>query len=123
MTLHGTRFRVRTSAGHLRPLFTTFALSSSLAWGTEPLAVDADGLVIDAGYEQVRTQCTACHSARLVTQNRSDRDGWVQMIRWMQDTQGLWPLGENEPIILDYLARHYGPVATGRRKPLEITFE
>ena len=103
----------------LRPLLTSFALVSGLA---HP-AVDANGLVIDTGYEQVRAQCSACHSLKLVTQNRSDRDGWLQMIRWMQDSQGLWPLGDNEPIILDYLAEHFGPIATGRRKPLEVTFE
>jgi hypothetical protein len=40
------------------------------------------------------------------------------MIRWMQDTQGLWSLGDNEPLVLDYLAQHYGPFAVGRRPPL-----
>jgi hypothetical protein len=40
------------------------------------------------------------------------------MIRWMQETQGLWPLGENEVPVLDYLATNYGPVNVGRRRPL-----
>jgi len=78
----------------------------------------ASGLVVDTGFEQVRAQCAACHSLKLVQQNRADRDGWLQMIRWMQETQGLWPLGDNEPLIVDYLAKHYGPVGSGRRKPL-----
>ena len=78
----------------------------------------ASGLIVDEGFEQVRAQCGACHSLKLVQQNRADRDGWLQMIRWMQDSQGLWPLGANEPVILDYLANHYGPVRGGRRKPL-----
>ena len=76
------------------------------------------GLVMDKGFEVVRGHCGTCHSLRLVTQNRADRDGWIQMIRWMQDTQGLWPLGADETIILDYLSKHYGPVRSGRRKPL-----
>ena len=81
--------------------------------------IDAgSGLIVDTGFEQVRAQCGACHSLRLVLQNRADRDGWLQMIRWMQDTQGLWPLGEKEAVILDYLATHYGPVKSGRRRPL-----
>jgi hypothetical protein len=58
-----------------------------------------------------------------VAQNRADRDGWLQMIRWMQDTQNLWPLGEAEPVILDYLAENYGPLPRGRRAPLEVSFE
>ena len=78
----------------------------------------ASGLVVDAGFEQVRAQCVACHSLKLVTQNRADAQGWTQMIRWMQEEQGLWPLGEAEPQIIAYLAKHYGPVSSGRRASL-----
>jgi hypothetical protein len=78
------------------------------------------GLIVDTGYKQIRAQCTACHSSRLIVQNRSNREGWQAMIRWMQDTQGLWSLGDSEPVILDYLARNYGPTSSGRRRPLEV---
>ena len=76
------------------------------------------GLVIDEHFELVRSQCTACHSAKLVTQNSASREGWEQMIRWMQRDQGLWDLGANEPLILDYLSEHYGIKEQGRRAPL-----
>ena len=76
------------------------------------------GLVIDQHLDLVRAQCTACHSAKLITQNRATREGWEQMIRWMQKDQGLWDLGENEQLILDYLALHYGVKKGGRRTPL-----
>ena len=76
------------------------------------------GLVLAPGFEVVSVQCTVCHSAKLITQNRADRDGWLAMIRWMQESQGLWPLGENEAPIVDYLAVNYGPAAAGRRRPL-----
>jgi hypothetical protein len=86
--------------------------------------VDPDsGLVVAPGYEQVRAQCTVCHSARLVTQNRASREGWQQMIRWMQESQGLWPLGDAEPLILDYLEQNYGPRPRGRRAPLVVSFD
>jgi len=42
------------------------------------------------------------------------------MIRWMQETQGLWQLGKNEPIILDYLAKHYAPEEVVRRPGLDV---
>lgn len=77
------------------------------------------GLIIAEGFETVRATCTACHSGKLVAQNRATRTGWKEMITWMQETQGLWALGENEPIILDYLATNYGPEETGRRANLE----
>ena len=78
------------------------------------------GLVVAEGFEIVRGTCTACHSAKLITQNRATRSGWKQMIRWMQETQGLWNLGEQEPIILDYLAKHYAPKDTGRRPQIDV---
>lgn len=80
----------------------------------------ATGLVYAEGFELVRGTCTACHSAKLITQNRATREGWEQMIRWMQKTQNLWDLGANEPIILDYLAAHYAPEEIGRRANLDV---
>jgi hypothetical protein len=76
------------------------------------------GFVISENYEVVRAQCTACHSAKLVTQNRMTRENWLATIRWMQKTQGLWPLGDQEPIILDYLETYYSPVEVSRRPHL-----
>jgi hypothetical protein len=84
-----------------------------------------DGIHLRTGFRDgeglmaVVTNCTPCHSARLVTQNRMTREGWEQTIRWMQKTQNLWDLGANEAIILDYLAAHYAPEKKGRRQNLE----
>ncbi len=80
----------------------------------------ATGMVYAEGFDVVRATCTACHSAQLVTQNRASREGWVNMIDWMQETQGLWELGEQEPIILDYLATYYAPEEVGRRANLDV---
>lgn len=66
----------------------------------------------------VQAHCTGCHSAALITQNRLTRQGWLDTIRWMQEKQGLWPLGEQETQILDYLEKYYYPQSTGRRKAL-----
>jgi cytochrome c5 len=80
----------------------------------------ATGLIYAEGFEPVRATCTACHSAQLVTQNRATRAGWKSMIEWMQATQGLWDLGEQEATILDYLAKYYAPAEVGRRMPIEV---
>ena len=71
------------------------------------------------GLPLVIAHCTPCHSAELVTQNRMTREGWESTIRWMQETQNLWDLGENESVILDYLATYYAPEEQGRRPNLE----
>jgi hypothetical protein len=77
------------------------------------------GLVIDDALPLVKGNCTGCHSAKLITQNRASREGWKSMIVWMQETQKLWDLGENEDEILDYLAKHYAPEQIGRRENLK----
>jgi hypothetical protein len=78
----------------------------------------ADELKAGLNAEIVSQTCIACHSLKLVTQNRADREGWLAMIRWMQEKQGLWPLGDNEDKILDYLSTYYGPTKSFRRAPL-----
>lgn len=90
-------------------------MALSLLFACQSKAIE---LKEDPNRPYVIAHCTACHSAALITQNRMTRDGWLNTIRWMQEKQGLWPLGEHEDIVLDYLAKHYYPEATGRRKPL-----
>lgn len=78
------------------------------------------GLRDDENLPVVIAQCTACHSAQLITQNRATKEGWKNMIKWMQETQGLGNLGKSEPQIINYLAKYYTPVETGRRKNLDL---
>ncbi|HMQ59994.1 MAG TPA: hypothetical protein PKE06_04955 [Flavilitoribacter sp.] len=116
----------------------------SLGWGSEPAAAGeempaqavvaadttdnrvedgihlATGLIYADGFETVRKNCTACHSGKLVAQNKATREGWEETIRWMQATQGLWDLGDAEAEILDYLAANYAPAETGRRTNLDV---
>lgn len=80
----------------------------------------ATGLIHAEGFELVQANCLGCHSSKLITQNRNSREGWEQLIHWMQETQGLWDLGEQELGILDYLSTQYGPTAQGRRPVLQL---
>ena len=78
------------------------------------------GLKVGVGFNIVKQTCTGCHSSAMIVQNKATREGWLDMIRWMQKTQGLWDLGENETAILNYLETNYAPQISGRRKPLEV---
>ena len=78
------------------------------------------GLIDDTGLLLVLQHCTACHSTQLITQNRMTKVGWKSTIRWMQATQNLWDLGEDEDIVLTYLAKNYAPSAIGRRQSLIV---
>lgn len=76
----------------------------------------ATGLVVDKGLDVVTANCTGCHSSKLITQFHTDRAGWLEKIRWMQQKQKLWALGEAEPVILDYLAKNYPATETVNRR-------
>ena len=84
----------------------------------EPTAHPKTGLVDAPGHNMVMAHCTACHSASLISQNKMSRERWLGTIQWMQRTQKLWPLGDAEPVILDYLSTWYGPKSQGRRAPI-----
>lgn len=77
------------------------------------------GLKDDEGMMAVVTHCTGCHSAQLVIQNRMNRERWNATIRWMQETQNLWDLGDNQELIVDYLVKNYPVSEKGRRAQLQ----
>ena len=93
----------------------------TLPIATEPGSnFDASNFAPGEGRALVVANCTACHSDKLVTQNRSDSQGWRELIYWMQKKQGLWPLDpQTEDVIVGYLAMHYGrpEVADDIRRP------
>jgi len=95
----------------------------AVAFSAEPVIDEQTGLIVAPGFEQVKKICTVCHSSMLITQNKADRDGWLELIRWMQAKQGLQELEPDiENKILDYLATYYGPTAASRRPQLDIQF-
>lgn len=91
-------------------------------WPGQAAAADVDAaasLVRKPGWELVLTQCGGCHSYGLVTNQRGDRQTWLEIIRRMQRDEKMWRLGADvEAAILDYLAENYPPTAAFRRAPL-----
>lgn len=77
------------------------------------------GLVDAEGLMTVVSNCTTCHSAKLLTQNRMTAEGWNETIKWMQEKQGLWDLGDNQEVIVNYLVTNYPYKKKGRRPRLE----
>ena len=76
----------------------------------------ATGLRIADDWELVRNNCVACHSPRLITQQRGSEAQWLAMIRWMQEKQNLWQFDPaTEDRIVTYLAENYPPQADRRR--------
>jgi hypothetical protein len=74
------------------------------------------GFPMTGDWELVRANCIACHSPKLVTQQRGTAEQWLAMIRWMQEKQNLWDFQpEVEQKIVAYLAEHFPPSAERRR--------
>ncbi len=76
------------------------------------------GLIEAEGLMSVVNNCTNCHSAKLVIQNRMNTERWKSTIQWMQRTQNLWDLGDQEEVIINYLVKNYPPPKKGRRQAL-----
>ncbi|WP_396634612.1 monoheme cytochrome C [Maribacter sp. R86514] len=76
------------------------------------------GFIEAPGMVETIQNCTNCHSAKLVMQNRMNKERWKSTIKWMQETQNLWDLGENEAVIINYLVTNYPPKKVGRRAVL-----
>ena len=73
------------------------------------------GFIDGEGLMTVVNNCTNCHSSKIVLQNRMNVEAWNSTIEWMQKTQNLWDLGDDQKIIVDYLVSNYPPKSKGRR--------
>ena len=85
----------------------------------EPELDPATGLKMAGDWQLVRANCVACHSGKLITQQRGSAEQWLTMIRWMQKKQNLWQFDPvTEEKIIGYLAEYYPPGASQRRAAL-----
>ena len=85
----------------------------------EPAFDPVTGFKMTGDWELVRANCVACHSAKLITQQRGTSQQWLTMIRWMQKKQNLWAFDPaTEEKIIAYLADNYPPSDAQRRAAL-----
>ena len=82
----------------------------------EPEIDPLTGFKMTGDWELVRGNCIACHSAKLITQQRGTSQQWLAMIRWMQKKQNLWQFDPaTESRIIAYLSENYPPEDARRR--------
>lgn len=68
-------------------------------------------------WKLVRAHCTSCHSSQIFKNLRLSSTAWQDVIKRMQEEEGLWDLGDDEPKIVEYLATYFGPApATSQRR-------
>lgn len=111
----------------MRAIVSRFTLASAFFLGLtvfcmaneETVEIDPNtGLRMDAdeNWKLIKSNCSACHSERLLTQQQLDRANWAKAIKRMQTQENLWDLGEYETKILDYLSSFYGASSKPKRQ-------
>lgn len=66
------------------------------------------------GQEETFYGCTACHNTAVIRRSRLTREQWDGLMDWMTERHGMAPLeGEERRVIVDFLARHFGPAQAG----------
>jgi len=86
------------------------AVAGALVFAMSADAGEFGRLVDGKGAEETYYACTGCHSDMLVAQQGLTRERWNELIDWMIDEQGMPELEpEERKLILDYLAKNYGP--------------
>ena len=79
----------------------------ALAFDAVP-GIAEENLPDGAGREEVEIYCAACHSLKIVVQQRLSRDAWDETLVWMVEEQAMDPLSRDErKLVLDYLATHF----------------
>ncbi len=67
------------------------------------------GLPSGPGREAVFYLCSACHSIKLVKQQRLTRDDWDEALHYMvEEHEMAEPEGEDRRVLLDYLGTYLG---------------
>jgi len=61
-----------------------------------------------AGATLVLQRCGTCHSVNRLANHPQDANGWAQTVAQMEQ-MGAQVAPQEEPVLIQYLARHYGP--------------
>ena len=99
----------------MRRLLLALSLCSGLAMA-QPVTEEPSVLPDGEGRDEVFYGCTACHSSALIRRSRLSRGQWDGLMDWMAERHGMTPLeGAERRLVVDYLARHFGPAQAPAR--------
>ncbi|NNG05280.1 MAG: cytochrome C-552 [Inquilinus sp.] len=110
LLLAGGAATAQQSPGSLGPGYDPLAPSHAPAPSAPAIETSDEygGLPVGEGVDLTYYMCGACHSIRLVTQQRVTRARWDYLLDWMVEKQGMAPLPpEDRAVVLDYLSRHF----------------
>ncbi len=101
------------------PAPLTFAAADSAVEAASASDAPDFGVLFAAeGVEETFDYCTACHSERIIAQQGQTRDGWIELLEWMVDEQGMAEIEEPDlGKVLDYLTANYNTDRPNFPKP------
>ena len=116
LAMAGTAMAADASSGAAQPEKAAVAPVAETGEDDEDEEDDYQGLPPGEGRDEVLGFCGACHSMRLVTQQGLSRSIWDEVLDYMVEEQEMAELEpEDRKLILDYLARFYGPDRRARK--------
>ncbi len=97
----------------MRRSIATIFIAAAVSWGLGApagrAAEDYEALPAGPDRDAVYFNCSACHSIRMVTQQRLNRERWDELMDWMVEESGMHPLQPwARKRIVNYLAAHFG---------------
>ncbi|MEL6934465.1 MAG: aldehyde dehydrogenase [Pseudomonadota bacterium] len=71
---------------------------------------DFNGILVNKpGADITFAYCAGCHSERIIAQQGLTRDGWIEVLEWMVEEQGMGEIEDPDYTdIINYLSDHYG---------------
>ena len=90
-------------------VLASLVLCNITLFADQKLPVDrVTGLIDDVGLQDVKENCTVCHTGRFIVVNGGDKKFWTFKVGLMQKAFGLWELKpEVKERIIHYLSTHY----------------
>jgi cytochrome c5 len=74
----------------------------------------------DAGEKVMNNSCAGCHDLRPIQSSARDKDGWNDIVQNMIQ-KGADVADKDVPVLVDYLADHFGPMPEGRGKDVVLS--
>lgn len=73
----------------------------------------------DKGEKILNVSCAGCHDLRPITTGAKDKEGWNDIVQNMLQ-KGADVADADIPVLVDYLAEHYGPMPEGKGKDIVL---
>jgi cytochrome c5 len=95
------------------------AVGSARVTAATPAAAAPAAAQDEKGERVLNSSCGGCHDLRPVQSSARDKDSWNELVQNMLQ-KGADVADADIPVLVDYLAEHYGPMPEGRGKDIVL---